>query len=544
MRSLSLFSVVIFSLLLSAPARAQQVAIPDITKLQDQLLETNEKLLQIEAEIKLMQEISLRAKEGGAVRTVNDRNLEQRKKERSKLSGVLQLQAEMADLRQYRDKLELAEVLTAKDKEEINLKYAELKRDYDKILNPTPSPVAATEQDTTPRAAFASTQTAPTTRSDDRNEATSGLLPSVDELLAEQIAERAERGIVASGELSRAIVGFEQAGASSVSKEQRYFFNMHISVPFPWQSGAMDRFKCRRLFKDNPEELQKCELSTLTESRDDYIFGPKWRIWGDARVTSVPKQISEPVAAFAENFGDRVTQLKVNELAQAVEFQTGIEYRIGAPRKLFPSFDLKTKQRFTLNFIASAGAITPTAGDDAVPIFKIPNRGTEQHRLLTNRFPSLENASEQFLAFVSPDRDRFFRQFQAGFRFKTYYFSQRGNRIPRAPGMLDVTYGVNEAVTGGGIRGGVLRFDGFYPLPFDKLSFIYLYGTALMKPVKSKINGDPLILEPVNPELGLRAFSQNVRPIVVPQIDRDYYRIGFGIDFVNILSKITPPNKQ
>ena len=42
--------------------------------------------------------------------------------------------------------------------------------------------------------------------------------------------------------------------------------------------------------------------------------------------------------------------------------------------------------------------------------------------------------------------------------------------------------GFNESVTGGRIHGGVMRLEGFVPIPYAKMTWVYLFGTGLFKP--------------------------------------------------------------
>jgi len=299
------------------------------------------------------------------------------------------------------------------------------------------------------------------------------------------------------GSFSRAIVGFEQAGASSARSTQRFFMDLTLSSPLPW--GKVDPF-----------------------------FGRRARSWGSIRITSVPQQITTGVAEFAGAFAQKVGEVKVNELAQGLEFLAGGEYRLtGSGPSRFGSFGSETSTRFTLSFIMGGGIITPFNPRDTLEIFKV--------------FPDAPGlppipAGKDVVAFVSPDRDRFFRQYYGGFRLQTYYFDFRNPDVPlkRYPATLDITYGQNEAVTGGRLRGGVIRLEGFYPLPYEGLKFINLFGTALIKPARTKIT-DPLILEAA--PAGTTIPANNVFLLTIPQINRDYYRVGVGIDFISLISK-------
>lgn len=300
------------------------------------------------------------------------------------------------------------------------------------------------------------------------------------------------------GEFSRAIVGFEQAGASAAKSTQKYFFDLTLSHPLPFQKSV------------------------------DPYFGPRGRMWGTVRVTSVPQQISTSLGTFATGFAQQVSAVKVNEVAQAFEFLAGVDVRLTNRPMSFGSFGGQTATKLTLSFIAGGGATTPFNPRETLEVFQaFPG---------APGLPALPTGTE-FVAFVSPDRDRFFRQFYGGLRLQTHYFDYRNPSIPlnRYPAQLDITYGQNEAITGGRLRGGVIRIEGFYPLPYDELKFINLFGTALIRPVRTHIT-DPLILQPA--PSGTVVPANNVLLITVPQINRDYYRVGVGIDFISFVKKL------
>ena len=93
-----------------------------------------------------------------------------------------------------------------------------------------------------------------------------------------------------------------------------------------------------------------------------------------------------------------------------------------------------------------------------------------------------------------------------------------------------MTVGQNEYVTGGKFHGPVMRIEGFFPLPYEDLKFINLFATAMLRPGGSRTS-TPLVLQPA-PD-GTVVPAPNVALVVRPQPNRDYYRIGAGIDFVS-----------
>lgn len=289
-------------------------------------------------------------------------------------------------------------------------------------------------------------------------------------------------------EFIRAIVGFEQSGASAAESRQKFFFDLSI------ENGL-----------------------GLKRENDD--LGPRLRSWGTVRVTSVPQQITSGIATFVSEFPQRVAEVKVNELAQAVEFLAGLEYRFWQSDKTAEA--VGNQHINSLSLFSGVGVITPLTPRQTLEVFETTPEAIKRYPI---------SAQSKYIAFVSPDRDRFFRQYYAGLRFKTHYF-EWGESNGRYPGILDISVGQNAAVTGGRLRDLVIRLEGFFSLPITK-GTVSLFGTALLQPKSAKIT-DPLILKKAPNNISVP--GPDVAIVTVPQINRDYYRFGVGIDLVQVL---------
>jgi len=341
------------------------------------------------------------------------------------------------------------------------------------------------------------------------------------------------------GEFTRAIIGYEQAGASAAAKRQNVFIDLYFGSP-----------------------LSDKKFLFFGTSTRDFDFGPRWRSWGDIRVSSVPLQNTAgniSVSNFVNGgFAQQVGSLKVNEVVQGVEFLAGAEVLLGGIRRPLPSFAAATKEKFSFSFFLGGGAITPVTPLDSRQLFVATPEAINSLNL---------TSTTQFIAFVNPDRDRFFRQYYAGIRLKTHYFQncdtnnavteamkkfdvhclndygsiERLRQVNRFPAMLDIAVGQNESVTKGRLNGALLRVDGFFPLPWEKGQSVYLFGTALMKPRRASIN-TPLVLAPAPDTTPVP--GPNVAIVPIDQIDRDYYRIGVGVDVIGLIKTFvkTTPN--
>jgi hypothetical protein len=140
-----------------------------------------------------------------------------------------------------------------------------------------------------------------------------------------------------------------------------------------------------------------------------------------------------------------------------------------------------------------------------------------------------------YIAFIPADRQRFYRHYEAGFRFRLYG-EDFDHHILRFPGIIDLTVGQNEYVTGGSFNGVVVHLGGSLPIPLPKLDGVYAFGymdSAINGPVGG---GAQLLLEPVPSTANVTYLSNTVYDITVPQPNRDRYRFGFGIDLYHLLS--------
>ncbi len=313
--------------------------------------------------------------------------------------------------------------------------------------------------------------------------------------------------------MARAVVGYQQAGAAATKFEQNYFFDIFLSKSLPFQQSI------------SPD------------------FGERGRIWGAVRAISVPNTDNFTIADAASSFVAKISVLKVNEAARVFDYLGGFEYRIGGNNALLPSFDRQTKQKFSFSLIGSFGFVTPTdpLEKDPLPVYSITpqlRKVLEERKLLTSKDDD-PNKNKTNAVFVPNDRDRFFRQYYGGIRVQTYFFNRHNVPMQRFPAQLDFTVGQNEYVTGGRFNGPVFRLDGYYPLPYEGLKFISLFGMAVFKPTRVK-ETTPLLLKPA--DANVKPYDDSVLIVPVSQFNRDYYRVGVGIDFLSFVQKLLNRN--
>jgi hypothetical protein len=335
---------------------------------------------------------------------------------------------------------------------------------------------------------------------------------------AQDIAPKCSPARTNGGEIFEAIAGFEQSGASAAKHTQDFFFDFFISRPLP-----LGPYPCG-------------------PGHEDYeFFGPRLRWWGNVRVASYPQQVNAPVATFAADFSNQFLSQPVNRLAQTAEFVTGLEWRIAQFGHSLNGNDRDERQQFALSLFAGGGAAGPLEPADTVQIFETPAAASPQRAAFEQTYSSAKTT--QYIGFVSPDRDRFFRQYSGGLRLTTFYVKKGQAGRPdqpylAAPALVSASLGQNEMITGGRLRGLVGRFEAFYPLVLfgdrsDRAGIIYLFGTAILH-LGGAQQSDPFLLKPA--PAGVQPYDSNVA-IVTAAANRDVYVIGVGLDLGQLLRK-------
>ncbi len=312
------------------------------------------------------------------------------------------------------------------------------------------------------------------------------------------------------GEQFRAIVGFQQSGASGADSTQKFFFDFYTSRPVPALFHA-----------DN-------------SGRD-----PVLRWWGNVRIGTAP--ISSTSAISLSSLRTAAQGLKANELAQSAEFLTGLDIRLSSICCPLLGQSSDSTARFALSGIIAYGANGAlNAPAASVPtVFTVPADVATNplYQPFLNAYPSAKGAA--YLSFSPPPQDRYFQEMWAGFRLTTRYADKYGTPEATPPAMVSALFGQNEQVTGGRMRGIVGRVEVFYPLATKNtntfFSMIYLFGSAQLR-----IGGASALPVPFDAVPAQTASSLTNSQILnlVDRSSRDFYNIGVGIDLVQILDKV------
>lgn len=309
-----------------------------------------------------------------------------------------------------------------------------------------------------------------------------------------------------NGEQFHAIVGFQQSGASGTDSTQKFFLDFYGSRPVPG-------------------------LFRVTTKDGESWF--KW--WGNVRIGSAPRSLSSAISV--ATLGSSASSLTYNQVAQAAEFLTGLDLRLGYIRSPLWNQSAESRARFLLSLVAAFGAsgsLTANPPLATAAVFANPVNSPIDASFVKT-YPAAANPAYKYVSFLPPLPDRYAQEYFGGFRLTTRYADQYGSAVRTPPAMVTATFGQSELITPGTFRGIVSRIEAFYPLSTGKpgvLSAIYLFATAQLR-----LGGAHATIYPLTEETSPNPAPDNTNTLyVVDRTSRDYYSIGVGLDLVQVVN--------
>lgn len=411
--------------------------------------------------------------------------------------------------------------------------------------------------------------------------------------------------IVTNSQNTRIIVGLEQAGASSAKSETKPFLDFFFTTPILFDSaksrglastteldnkgqpvpgkGKPNVVWIRRsilpngddliattafdsngkvVFEDGKPKIVWIRKSVLGASDETRV--PRAGFWGAVRLASTPEQLTT-TGILPTNLANLVGSTgATTNLVQSFDFLAGLEGRVFTANGSFLSLIPGIRQKTRFYVAGGFGAISPLDATQENPkFFAIPAKTSSQRALFEQRYGKPPDTATQ-IALVPLERDRFFRQWYLGIRLKTFYCDRDSEGDPDChqfrnafPAIVDFMIGQNQSVTGGSFkrtsvdaagnvttkRAFVFRVDAFYPLPFREASFIYFYGTAMMKIGGNQKIDNFLVLDPATSSPSINDSTVYVPPVDFLrslQSNRDYYKIGVGINLTDFFNRNKP----
>jgi hypothetical protein len=343
------------------------------------------------------------------------------------------------------------------------------------------------------------------------------------------------------------LAGINATGSSSSSVSQQYFAEFDLLSPLPWLGRGL------------------CPWPT----RPNYTLTQKCWVWLNPRIASVPSGSSAALSSLTSSTSltTGIGSQSISQITQSFEFQGGVEYYLVEPWN-GRQFGLnQTWSRTSPSFIVGGGSVTPFSAAAGATEYGLNNNlGTQfnQNPTLSSLYPQLGTALCSYgfkgnmtascpnplpttapttVAFVFPNRSRFYRDFYAGLRLRTFYFNgDCGAEKPTSckvanifPGTFDLRFGEDETVTAGKLVPFVITLTGSYPIPIPGSGgAIRIFGSSYIRTHSNK-NTEALVLVPSSSFTSLDNTS-----VVVQQIqpaDADYFRLGVGVDLVQLIGK-------
>ncbi len=390
------------------------------------------------------------------------------------------------------------------------------------------------------------------------------------------IAELNGDGAPGGNPAFRSVAGLNLAGAASGDVKQNYFLEFDLNAPIgpagkycqQLEGGKIEPGKEPKFIEHTERKVYfgGCRSNEAINAKPTDPLNRRWWWFFNPRLTSVPQQPTSLAGLNLQGVSDLFTGQKTN-LVQGVEVTGGVEWLFLKPRNGVPFWSSykNVHPRIGMALVAGAGIQSPfSASSQNPPVFALDaTNSTLLNQLTTIGLPASECTSTDGkgtcnhanFAFVDKDRSRFFRQYFAGLRLKTYYFSDRvrgkycdpGSDEPSKcegvynafPGIIDLTVGQNESITGGQLRHWVFRMDAVYPLPFFPGLTIFGGVNAALERNKTS---DPFF--PPSVVSGVTVSDKSVLTIHRSLPDRDTFHVGIGFDLVQLVHQISSKNKS
>jgi len=304
------------------------------------------------------------------------------------------------------------------------------------------------------------------------------------------------------------VAGVEQSGYSAEINNTNFFLNAFF----------------RNTFSDKP-------------SSPGFQF--RFAAWGRVRLLSSPQPSTEAIVSILTDPTGKISQSSFTQVGQVADFIVGPEFQIYAWDKM------------RLGFVSGFGATTPLSSNSTVVTYNVPPPNTAECQQLVDRFGQssgylpyvvadpaqttciynpVTKSPYNYLAFSNQDRSNFLSKWGMGFRLERQFTQE--DKKTKALGVLDFGVGQDQTVTGGRMHGWVFKIDGVYPLPIAS-SLLYAFGSVSMRILPNR-DLAPLILTIPQGKDTPAVPSTDVIVLPLKQPNRDFYRIGFGLNITDV----------
>jgi hypothetical protein len=303
-------------------------------------------------------------------------------------------------------------------------------------------------------------------------------------------------------------------------------------------------------------------------------------IWFRSRYLGTPSSSStQNIVSAASNPTGTLTASNLPQSVAAVDYALGLQFDHWVYRN----------QRFSYSPIVGVGATTPLSATTTVAGYVVPAYGTNECNQLQARFGATQGYKPSLppsglygaspgtmgcvvqpnplsttanplpgtqitdIAFSNEDRSSFLMKWGAGVRIIDRSLPSDSSGCSSSKGcsrlMADIILGQDQSITGGYLRHFVLKTDAIIPV-FS--TGAYFFASSANR-LERNTTLSPLILSPVTVATNTSSSacvasattvcfpSPSVFVLPYKQQNRDYYRIGIGIDITKVFAKLFSP---
>lgn len=270
---------------------------------------------------------------------------------------------------------------------------------------------------------------------------------------------------------------------------------------------------------------------------------------GRVRLLSAPQQSAPNIVATLSNPSNTISQTSLTSVGAVIDYSIGPEIRLW-------QWNASGGQVSRFSLIGGIGETTPLTTPSPA-ILNVPAYNTTDCTNLISRYigsttpltsganlptpaclenpiPASAPTAYKYIAYTQQRRTNFLFKWGGGIRFTHIYPAKATGGSPYS-GMLDLTLGQDQTITGGALSGVVFKMDAQYPLPFSSLSAIYFFGSTSVRIARNQ--NDPTIT--MTSTTGAPAIPDpSILVLSTEQPNRDFYRFGIGLNLTDVFSSV------
>jgi hypothetical protein len=281
---------------------------------------------------------------------------------------------------------------------------------------------------------------------------------------------------------------------------------------------------------------------------NEQLKWPSMSAWQRVRLLGASSATTNGVGSYFNDPTGTISKLSFDTVGETLDYTLGLQWT--------PNSWISKDKKGRASIIAGFGATTPLTSQNPV-IFAAPAAGSYECSDLLTRFTAAKGYRDLTsgaglappaclvgadgktaitdIAFVNEDRSNFLFKWGAGVRMSGKEHCDSDN-CTDAAGLLDLSIGQDSAITGGYVRHFVMKADGIVPIKTGDASYLYFFGSAYLRMQRNQTIPS-LTLAPSTDKATIPSPAVLALPFKQP--DRDFFRLGVGINLGQVFCKLT-----